>query len=124
MLSVCSFGADMDALIRAMIIQESSGNDFALGDFVNGKPTAFGCLQITDAALEDVNVRLGRAYSSEDRFDRKKSIEIAIAYMRLYAGQSVGEKAARVFNGGPTGYSKKSTEEYWRLIKKIMEDRR
>ena len=32
------------------------------------------------------------------------------------------EDIARIHNGGPNGYKKKSTEKYWQKVKKVLSD--
>ena len=41
-------------------------------------------------------------------------------YMKAY-GLEGPEARARIWNGGPRGYRKESTEQYWEKVKEAME---
>lgn len=110
-------------LILGLIFVESGGNDKAL----NGE--AAGCLQITPILVKDVN-RIARTnFTLEDRFDRDKSIEMAQIYLTHYGKvytKKTGKEPdfeiyARIWNGGPNGWKKSSTEDYWLKVKKEIE---
>lgn len=112
-------------LINALIEVESNGRNNAIGDRGN----AIGCLQIWPVVVEDVRRISGRNYRMDDRFDRKKSIEMCIIYLKYY-GKSyerrTGRKAtlevlARIWNGGPRGYLREDTKKYWKKVKKAYQ---
>ena len=103
-------------------------------------PQAIGAYQITKKYVDDVNrilkARHWRAeavypiYTYEDRWDRGKSHEMTEVYIIYYgwpldksywSSMDLYEVMARIHNGGPDGWKKKSTEEYWQLIKARME---
>ena len=106
-------------LILAIIAIESNGNDGITGD--NGN--AYGCLQIWQCYVDDANEYAGTTYTHEDAYDRQKSIAIFNAYMARYATEkrlgrvATAEDIARIHNGGPNGYKKAATDEYWRKVK-------
>lgn len=120
----------MDSLLSAMIIVESGGDVNAIGK--NGE---LGCLQIRTVAVLDVNRILRRQgstrqYTFSDRLLEEKSREIAKVYLVHYALLAVDEMQgaisyneimARVWNGGPQGYKKKSTIPYWRKVSKVLD---
>ena len=111
-------------LIPLLIHIESSGRDYVVGD--NG--TAVGCLQITAGVIEDVNRIYKTDYTKEDCYNRKTSSDICIKYLSYWLEKAVQreqaeiynpyEMACRIWNGGPRGYQKESTEVYWEKIKR------
>ena len=113
-----------DKFIDALIRVESNGRDNAIGD--NGK--AVGCLQIWTDVVDDVNQVSKKKYSYSDRKNRAKSIEIRKAYLnrwgRHYQRKTgkvpTQEVYARIWNGGPNGWRKKSTLGYWYNVKQYM----
>ena len=115
-----------DSLIQALIQIESNGNDLAVGD-VNLANPAFGCLQIRQPCVTDVNRKLATNYRAEECLgNRGLSIRICREYLNLYATEKrVGHKPtledyARIWNGGPNGFRKTSTEDYWRKVKRFL----
>ena len=109
-------------LIMALIMVESGGNDFEIGD--DGK--AYGCLQMHAAYVQDAAEYAGKDWVHEDAFQRVVAIQIFMAYMARYATEErLGreptlEDIARIHNGGPNGYKKKSTEKYWQKVKSML----
>ena len=110
-------------LLLVLIFIESSGNDKA----VNGE--AAGCLQITPILVKDVNRIAGTNFTLEDRFDRQKSIEMAQIYLTYYGkvytkktGKEPDDEVyARMWNGGPNGWKKESTRDFWQKVKAELE---
>ena len=104
------------ALLAAMIAVESGGDCRAVGD----QGRSIGILQISRGVVEDVNRIRGTHYKwPDDCFDRRKSIEICVAYLTHYGGKSKSlEKAARQWVGGPQGHRKAETRAYWIKVKK------
>ena len=106
----------------ALIMVESGGNDFEIGD--DGK--AYGCLQMHAAYVQDAAEYAGKDWVHEDAFQRVVAIQIFMAYMARYATEErLGreptlEDIARIHNGGPNGYKKKSTEKYWQKVKSML----
>ena len=108
-----------DPLINAIIKVESNDNVNAIGD--NGK--AVGCMQIWKVVVDDVNKVSKLKYNYNDRFNKEKSIEIFKLYINKYAtAKRLGrtptdEDMARIWNGGPNGFKKAGTKQYWLKVK-------
>lgn len=114
-------------LVDALIIVESNGNDFAVGD-LNLKDKAYGCLQIRQPVCDDINRAFGTSYKADQMLgNRELSIWVFNKYMELWATkQNVGgdvtdEHRARIWNGGPKGYKKTATVAYWEKAKKLLQ---
>ena len=105
-------------LVKALIQIESSGRDYAH----NISEDAVGCLQIRPIMVREVN-RILRTqggtfrFKLEDRWDRDKSLEIFHVWREYHHPNSTDETIARNWNGGPKGYKKESTLQYWRKVK-------
>jgi len=109
----------LQILIAALIIVESDGNPNAVGD----KGQAIGILQIHPICVQDVNRILGEEkYTLIDRLDPIKSVEICIVYLNYYGKDKSVEQLARIWNGGPKGFKRKSTLPYWDKVKKVIEE--
>jgi hypothetical protein len=110
------------SLIISLITVESGGKDFAIGD--NGK--ALGCLQLHAGYVQDAAEYAGMDWIHQDALVRDAAVHIFIAYMDRYATEErLGRKPtmediARIHNGGPNGYKKKSTEAYWAKVEKEL----
>ena len=122
---------DFSSLIAVLIMVESCGNNLAIGD--NGK--SVGCLQIQQGVIEDVNRIYKVDYSEEHRYDRLSSKDICQYYLNYWVKKAyskaefsenetfnINEIAARIWNGGPNGYKKKSTIKYWKKVEKMAEE--
>ncbi|HLP43934.1 MAG TPA: hypothetical protein VK145_01495 [Candidatus Nanoarchaeia archaeon] len=116
------------ALVNALIQVESGGDDSAVGD-KNLKNKAYGCLQVRQDCVDDVNRVYGTNYRAKDCLnDRALSIKIYELYMKLYATKKrlgrepTDEDRARIWNGGPNGWKKSSTKKYWAKVKKKLKD--
>lgn len=111
------------SLIIALITVESNGNDFEIGD--GGK--ALGCLQMHAAYVQDAAEHAGKDWVHEDALIRDVAVQIFMAYMDRYATaerlgrEPTAEDIARIHNGGPNGYKKKSTVKYWVKVKKQLD---
>lgn len=109
----------LSALIAALIQVESSGNPSAVGDGGDAQ----GCLQIHAEVIADVNRVYGTDYTHSDALDPQKARRICELYLLYWAGRHphpTPEMAARIWNGGPRGYMKPSTEAYWQKVKAAM----
>lgn len=104
-------------LILAMV--ESSMDPQAVGD----KGKAVGLLQIHTIMVDDVNRIIGfEKFSYTDRLDYKKSIQMAVLYLRHYEPEMGLEAMARAWNGGPNWRKKKKrTDGYWQKVLKRLE---
>ena len=112
-----------DLLLEAMIVVESNGNDSCIGDRNLGRPSV-GCLQIRPIMVREVNrilrkQKIKKKYTLNDRYSRKKSIEMFYIWRDYHHSEDSDEVIARCWNGGPKGWKKKSTKYYW--IKVVKE---
>lgn len=108
-------------LEQAIILQESGGLDSAIGD-KNLTHHAYGCMQIRQPAVDDVNKKLGTNYKAQDCLNnRDLSLKIFRTYCSIYEPNSGDEQKARLWNGGP-GWTKKPwlTDAYWSSIRKKL----
>jgi len=95
---------------------ESNNNPNAKGDYLNGKPRSLGILQIRKGVIDDVNQHYNTNYKHKDAFDIKKAEDICKKYISLYTKNIKDpsyEILARIWNGGPKGYTRNITNEYW-----------
>ena len=112
-------------LLMAMIQVESHGDNKAIGD--NNK--AYGCLQIQQAYIDDVNKVYGTKYTIYHAFERVLAVDITCKYLKFYGDyyeRHEGKKAtfeilARIHNGGPYGWLNPKTAKYWKKVKLEME---
>lgn len=83
-------------------------------------------LQIREICVQDVNRIYGTSYTMQDAYDYRKSREIAELYL-TYWGEAYRRKTgrppdyetfARIWNGGPNGWKKPSTLEYWKKVRR------
>lgn len=115
-----------DSLINALIQVESSGNDRPSPGDKHLKNKAYGCLQIRQPYVDDVNKKYGTSYRAENcQGNRELSIWIFKRYMEMYATESrLGRKPtfediARIHNGGPSGcFEGGALNRYGKLPKK------
>ena len=117
-LEIYDFGNIESDMISALIFVESSGNDSAH----NLSEDAVGCLQIRQCMVDDINRILGKQiYKYSDRWSREKSIEMLKIYCNHY-NLNTPEQIARCWNGGPRGFGKPQTVNYWSRVKNKMEE--
>lgn len=111
---------ELNALLNAIKMVESKN-----GKYLNGKNGEFGPYQMKRIVIDDVNRILGtKIYKYEDAMDEQKSRDICEFYITYWA-EKAGmkhdvEAMARIWNGGPKGYKKKSTIKYWNKIKEVL----
>jgi len=79
---------------------------------------AVGPLQIHKCVIDDVNRHWQTSFSYADRRDLQKSKRIAKLYIAMWFDIHKQEIAARIYNGGPRGWQKKTTDVYWQKIQK------
>tara|TARA_R110001592_G_scaffold114391_1_gene314182 strand:+ start:1408 stop:1911 length:504 start_codon:yes stop_codon:yes gene_type:complete len=111
-----------DILLEAIIVVESNGNDSCIGDRNLGRPSV-GCLQIRPIMVREVNrllrkQKIKKKYTLNDRYSRKKSIEMFYIWKDYHHSEDSDEVIARCWNGGPKGWKKKSTIYYWTKVVK------
>jgi hypothetical protein len=112
-----------DNMLNGIELVESGGDPWAIGD--GGE--AVGSYQIHKIYVDDVNRILDKRmivhrdfpFTYKDRYDPKKSREMATIFLKHYGGST--EEMARKHNGGPQGHKKKATEKYWAKVKARME---
>ena len=108
------------SLLDAIQIVESNGNESAIGD--NGK--AVGAFQIHKIYVDDVNNFSSEKFTYEDRKNKEKSQKIVKLYLEHYGKsyekktgkKTTNEVLARIHNGGPKGYDKEATKNYWKKV--------
>jgi len=110
------FNITQQDVLDAIMFIESGNDDSAYA----ASEDAVGCLQIRRVMVDDVNRILKRQESSvrftyEDRWDRKKSVEIFNIFCTYY-NLDTPEDMARGWNGGPRGMNKSSTIYYWTKV--------
>jgi len=106
-------------LICAIERHESDCDSHAIKD------ECYGCLQIRQVCIDDVNQKCHTKYKAKDVLgNRALSIWVFRQYMVLYATKErlrripTQEDMARIWNGGPDGWRKKSTLGYWHGVKR------
>ena len=108
----------LTAIFSAIVAIESGGNVNAVGD--GGK--AVGPAQIWEITVKDCNLILGKpVFKVGDRTSLTKSAEMFQIYTEYY-GKKYGvpvtdEVRAKVWNGGPNGPKKQTTQKYWGKVK-------
>jgi hypothetical protein len=108
---------NLSLLFVAIVSVESSGGKHLIGD----QGRSVGPAQIQEVVVRDVNRIAGTRYTVSDRFDFAKSREMFKIYTDHY-GKKYGvpvtdEVRARIWNGGPSGPQKSSTQKYWAKVK-------
>lgn len=94
-----------------------------------GKAGERGPFQLTRQYVEDVS----RIFKEDIPFYEADDIAACRGMMMIYwdhyaTPERIGheptmEDLARIHNGGPDGYKKESTKEYWYKVKKVLEDK-
>jgi len=106
----------LDELIRMIWVVESKCQ-YNPPDGDGGR--AVGPLQLHTAAVDDVNFFCNQNFSYEDRRDPEKAKQIARLYIAYWLDCHKKEIACRIFNGGPLGWRKTSTDAYWGKIQGV-----
>jgi hypothetical protein len=108
---------NLNSLISALMIVESSNNDLAIGD----QGRAIGCLQIHKAVVLDVNRITGSHYRHQDMTNRVAARAVCQAYLTHYGNGKTTEEQARIWNAGPQGHKKKTaTQAYWLKVQRNL----
>lgn len=114
-------------LIPYLAQVESNHNPMAVGDSGN----ALGVLQIWDVVVQDVNRVSGSSYVHTDAYDVQTAQYMCVVYLTHYGKhyeRTTGrpctyEVLARMWNGGPKGYTKEATDKYWdKVLRAIRSD--
>tara|TARA_R110002096_G_scaffold168632_1_gene339580 strand:+ start:2211 stop:2645 length:435 start_codon:yes stop_codon:yes gene_type:complete len=117
---------ELDDVLAAIRTVESNNNPNAVGD--NGN--AIGVYQIWPSYWKDAVEHSKLQGKYVDCYDHSYSDSIVRSYMKRYATkrrlgrEPTQEDIARIHNGGPNGYKKKSTIEYWNKVKRILNKER
>lgn len=91
--------------------------------------TSDNVYQLQRVYLDDVGRIFGCHFADEVATDRHASEHVMLAYLEYYGERyqrktgrtPTAEVLARIHNGGPNGWRKDSTLEYWRKVKAAME---
>lgn len=117
----------MKELLMLLIAVESGGDLNAVGD-KHLKNKAYGPLQIRQPVCDDVNRHFGTKYRAEAMLgNRELSEKVCEMYLSIWATEvRIGRKVtdqdrARIWNGGPKGWQKKSTLGYWAKVQKAKQ---
>ena len=123
-LTVCLYSNDN--LLNAICKVESNCEESAVGDSGN----AIGPYQIWYVYWKDaIDYRPSIGGSYSDCVNKEYSEQIIKAYWDRYANENrlgrkvTDEDRARIHNGGPNGWKKKSTIKYWNKVKSFIHDR-
>ena len=83
--------------IKAMIYQESGGDETAIGCFGER-----GLMQIEPGALSDFNAHFGGSYTFDQLFDPEININVGAGYLAILARSLNGDidKATQAYNAG------------------------
>jgi len=110
-------GSDwFDELLEKIWQVESSGK-LSPEDGDGGE--AVGPLQIHQCVLDDVNEKFGTQFTLNDVRDIETAKIVARLYVSMWMDIYKTEIASRIFNGGPRGWRKESTDSYWRDILEV-----
>jgi hypothetical protein len=113
------FTPDHERLLEAISTVESNNNPDAIGD--NGN--AIGSFQIWEPYWHDAvehDPSIGGTY--EDVKNSSYARKIVLAYWDRYGtmcGYSL-EGLARQHNGGPRGFEKRATDQYWKKVSDLL----
>lgn len=95
----------------------------AIGD-KNLVDKAYGCLQIRQPVVTDVNRKYGLNHKAQDCLGNLDlSVKICNLYLRMWANKAYLKREptvqdiCRTWNGGPSGWKRNSTQAYWNAIK-------
>ena len=110
-------------VICRLINVESTNDDNALGDKKNGVYRAYGCLQLWQCYVDEVNRLHGTNYTHQDAFDRNKAIEMAElligrrAWHYKQKGYEVNEELLVRLHRMPYSPFSSSNDKYWEHYK-------
>lgn len=99
--------------IYALHMVETGGR---LGPILGDHGHALGPFQIHKRYWQDAHV----SGSYSQCADYNYSVMVITSYLNRYAPNFNCDTLARVHNGGPRGYKRKSTLKYWKLVDKYL----
>jgi hypothetical protein len=122
---------ELDNRLWTAIVAVESGGDPAASNPASG---ALGVAQICETCVDDCN-RIARRQKLDVQFtladrrspDRARQMwDLYLTYYGRQYEQATGQPAtnevyARIWNGGPSGWRKESTTEYWTRVREIMD---
>jgi hypothetical protein len=129
LVSVSSVRAEYpsEVLTQAIALQESRNNDRAVGD-KHLSNHAYGAFQVRQPCIDDVNAKFGTHHKAEDCLDNRELSEwVFREYINIYATKKhlghapTEEDCARIWNGGPNGFKRSTTIQYWHSVQKLIE---
>ena len=112
-------------LLLAIAFVESSFTPMALGD----GGAALGLLQIHKVVVDDVNRVYGKTVEYHERIEPFKTMRRFDLYIKHWLPKAKRNGAtdmmdeeiiARIWNGGPNGWKKDSTIDYWHKVAKYL----
>ena len=107
---------DWDTMLEAMATHESEINDSAY----NKKEKATGRYQIRPIYLKEVNIYYGTSYKLKDMKNPVIARWVVVSYAKRWKSTTL-EQVVRRHNGGPRGYTKRSTIRYYLEVLFIYE---
>ena len=114
-------------LVRAIQEVECEGICIWNRPSLKGNDGELGPLQITKQYVDDVNRITGTSYSYYDRGAAGACYGMMWIYWDHYATverlghEPTMEDLARIHNGGPNGWKKASTKQYWRKVEAVLD---
>lgn len=103
--------SNTDPLLNAVIQVESGGNDNAVGDHGN----AFGCLQMWQGTVDEVNIKLGTSHVAHETLgNRSLSILIWNTYWQIHTEMVTDQDKAFCWNGG-SGWKQRYGLPQWKF---------
>jgi len=113
--------------IMAVLIMVETGGHPDPANAVGDNGQALGILQMHEAYVADAAEHANITWSHSDALNPSSARKIFVAYMNRYAKMerkpphmSYAEFVSRIHNGGPVGYTKKSTISYWQKVKVLI----
>jgi hypothetical protein len=105
-----------EAITNAVAMVESNMDDNAY----NRIEKATGRYQVRPIRLKDYNKRTGSHLKLKEMYNPLKAEKVFL-YYAMQIGYQDPEKIIRCWNGGERGMKKKSTKEYYKKVRKVLE---
>ena len=124
-LTMMLFGLNLDPLFLALAEVESTSGTRSANVY-----------QITDVYIKDVNRITSRntatnslSFQIRDKYSKYKSQDMMLVYWKYYGSiyrDKTGktptfEVLSRIHNGGPVGYDRPSTTNYWNKVRRALD---